>query len=259
MVKKQQQYGFGLIIIILGVVIASIAIFVAFKNINSKNEVSNPDPESASTEQTPQEEKFTIYNFGLLSLEDNTVTGDALRDFESQGLKGFYVFGDKLPGNRLNPNFEFASVKADTDIVSAIDGEVVFIKTQEDGKDSEIFLQTSADSEWIIGYDHIVDVTVKQGDNVKVGDALGKPAIQGNGLYRFEFQVNKKLSKNEDVHYCPTALLDESVKSAALSELQSYILSWEDLDDNQLYDDFTDSGKTGCYFEMLTPEQASGQ
>ena len=202
---------------------------------------------------------FTIYNFGLLSLDDSTVISDALRDFDSQGLKGFYVFGDKLPGERLNPNFEFASVKADADIVSAIDGEVVFIKTQDDGKDNEVFLQTSVDSEWITGYDHIVDVKVKQGDKVKVGDVIGKPAVQGNGLYRFEFQVNKKVGKNEDIHYCPTLLLHESVIDSTISDLKAHISSWEELDNRVLYSDFSENNKTGCYFDTLTPEQTNGQ
>ncbi len=205
------------------------------------------------------EPDLRIYNFGLASLSDVGITTNATRDFTKSGHKGLYIFGDILPGTpvRHNPNLEFASLKEGTKLVSAIDGVVGFIKEQPDSSDFEVFLMPNEQSDWIIGYDHVSDVTVKKGDKVKVGDVLGVPTRQGNGLLRFEFQINRNQKGQEDMHICPTTLLDPSVKDSLVKQLKDTQDSWENTTGLELYDT-TKQDPIGCTQKEMTPAFAQG-
>lgn len=137
-----------------------------------------------------------------------------------------------------------------------VDGIVRFIKQQPDSKDYEVFIQPKEGSVWTIGYDHLTDVSVKKGQTVKAGDALGKPAVQNNGLLRFEIQINKD-ENGQTTHYCPTTLLAASVKDKWLTELTTMQNSWETKTGLELYD-LTAQDPVGCLAKTLTPQQAEG-
>lgn len=175
------------------------------------------------------------------------------------GLKGFYVFGEKLGGKtdtRLNPNFEYASLKSGSKVISAIDGIVAFIKEQAESKDSEVFIQPKEGSAWTIGYDHISNVVVKKGAAIKAGDTIGEPAIQNNGLFRFEIQINKD-ENSSTVHYCPSTLLAASVADKWLADLMAMQDKWESTTGLELYD-VSSQTPTGCLKKTMTPSQAEG-
>lgn len=207
-----------------------------------------------------QEPDLIIYNFGFKSFDSIDINSQATRTFSQTGHKGLYVFGDLLPGTpvRHNPNFEFASMKKGTPIIAAIDGVVGFIKDQPDSKDSEVFLMTNEKSNWIIGYDHLTNVKVSKGDTVKVGDILGEPSIQNNGLYRFEFQVNKNKNGQDGIHVCPSTLLAASVKNAQLQGLEDVQKKWETHTGLELYD-LNKQQPIGCIEKQMTPAHAMGQ
>ncbi len=265
--KKHNQLGFGIVPVLIIFVVLAVVGFAAIRVLGSNGSEFGENDSSKTTQdntRVPSDsaidgDVLELQNLGLESLEDNVVTQDALREYATNGLKGFYVFGDMLSGGRLNPNLEFASVRPDTDIVAAVDGEIVFVRSQGDSDDYEVFLQTSQSSAWMIGYDHLTEVTVKQGDKVRAGDALGKAAVQGNGLHRFEFQVNKKVSASEDIHYCPVSLLAGSVKQAVTDQLKQLMAEWEALGGNALYDELKNTETPGCYVDTLTPAQAEGR
>jgi len=179
----KRNEGFAHIGLILLALVVVVAVGFAAMRVFSKEDTSS------STEKT--EDTLVLKNFGLKSLDSVSVTNDALREYSSKGLKGFYPFGDKLDQTRINPNFEFASLKEDTQVIAAIDGVVGFIKEQTDTNDFEVFLQPKDKSMWTVGYDHLKDLKVTKGQQVSAGDILGVPARQNNGQLRFEIQVNK--------------------------------------------------------------------
>ncbi len=265
--NKHKQLGFGVLPVLILIIVLAVIGFSAIRvlgNNGSKFENNDtPKTEDAATEQgannLKEEDILELQNLGLKSFEDMVVSKDALRDYASNGLKGFYVFGDALLGGRLNPNLEYASVKADADVIAAVDGEIVFVKSQSESNDYEVFLQTSQSSSWMIGYDHLTNVTVKQGDKVSAGDTLGKAAVQGNGLYRFEIQVNKKISSTEDVHYCPVDLLASNVKQSLQAELKQMMAAWEVIGGSELYEETKNPETPGCYVATLTPAEAEGR
>lgn len=249
-----------ILVLVLVVVVVGGAGFFTYKNIQNKEE-ENLNSNVESTPQTSSEDSdIQLKNLGIASMDGVLVTNDALREYDSMGLKGFYPFGDKLGGKkdiRLNPNFEFSSLKPGTMIVSAIDGVVGFIKQQPDTGDSEVFIQPSNGSVWTIGYDHIANVKVKKGHKVKTGDIIGEPAIQGNGALRFEFQINKD-EAGVTTHVCPSLKLDASVKDSVLAEVAAMEQSWNTVSGMNLYD-VASQNPAGCIKKTMTPAQAEGR
>lgn len=259
MKRAASQHGFshGMVFMVLVVVVLAVG-FVGFKVMSASKQKDGPAKQSNQTAEVP-EDTLQLRNLGVADIgEDIEVTQQALREYDSQGLKGFYVFGDSLPGGRKNPNFEYASVKQGAKIIAAIDGVIGFIKEQADSKDSEVFLQPKENSMWTIGYDHLVNITVKKGDRVKAGDVLGEAAPQNNGLLRFEIQINKD-ENGQTTHVCPATLLASDVKDAVLAQLLAMQNAWEATSGIAGLYDQTAQNPTGCLSATMTPEQAEGR
>lgn len=254
----KQQKGFLhieiLAVVAVVAIVAAVGLFVMGKGDSQQDDAK----ETSSATESP--DQLTLYNLGIASLDEVNVSADATRDFTKSGHKGFYIFGDILPGTpvRHNPNFEFASMKEDAKLISAIDGVVGFTQMQQDSNDYEVFLMTSEQSNWVIGYDHVVDPKVKKGDIVKVGDLIGYPARQGNGLLRFEFQVNKNNGGQDGLHICPVTLLDASVIDSWTTQLKEIQDKWEDVSGLELYDTSTQD-PVGCIGKDMTPAFAQGE
>ncbi len=260
---KYSQGGFSVIEIIIVLIVVGLIAGVGFTVLNRNDDSNSPNQTSSNNKQgrsSAYDEAPKLKNLGLKSLDAVDVTMNALRDYKASGHKGFYIFGDKLPGTpvRTNPNFEFASLKENTELVSAIDGVVMFIQEQPESKDSEVFLGTNDDTQWIIGYDHVIDLQIKKGDKVKAGDIIGKPARQNNGLLRFEIQINHGTNDSNTKHICPTTLLDDSIKDSTIQQLSSMQAAWEKISGLDLYDVSTQN-PVGCLYKEITPAQAQGQ
>lgn len=250
----RNQSGIAHLAAILVVVVLASAAFVGWRVLGAQKDAK---PQQ-NTSGKPVEDNLELKNLGLASMDSVLVAESALRDYESMGLRGFYLFGDKLGNDnaRKNPNFEFSSLKPGTEVIAAIDGVIVHVREQSDGDDSEVFLQTRDGSQWMIGYDHLINLKVKKGQQVKVGDVLGEPAPQGNGSLRFEFQVNKEAGSTE--HVCPSTLLAKDVAEKTLAELRAMMDLWNQIGRKTLYT-FSDQSPVGCLVKTLTPEQAQGK
>lgn len=254
MIKNNRGFSIIELLLIVGVLAGVVAVgFFAYSNFKE-----NQDDQSSDTSAVVSKgSELVLQNLGLENFDSMIVDTNAVPDYRSNGLKGFYVFGDVLEGNRLNPTFEYASMKADTKVISALDGVVVFIKEQPDTKDAEVFIQPAEGSPWQVGYDHITNLAVKKGDFVKAGDIIGNPAIQNNGAYRFEIQVNKD-EKGTTTHYCPVPLLAEGARSVWSENLTAIQSRWEGVTGFDLYD-LTKQDPVGCLKKTLTVAEAEGR
>ncbi|MFN8015127.1 MAG: M23 family metallopeptidase [Acidimicrobiia bacterium] len=192
-----------------------------------------------------------LQNIGIDVEKDVLITKDALREYQA-GHKGFYFFGDMLPGNRTNPNFEFASVKKDAKIIAAMDGIIPFIKDQPETNDNEVYLQSNENSAWVIGYDHLINLKVKKGDKIKAGQVLGYPSPENNGLYRFEIQITQ--SQGDGQHHCPVDFLNKKVKSDIETKLKNMMTAWNQLNTEPIYD-LTKQNPIGCTKTVLTESE----
>lgn len=254
--KNLGQAGFGHIAVLLVVVIVTVIGFVGWTILKSnKNDTTQKQTTTQqSSEMAEAEADIVLQNIGLSSIDDIDITTQATREFKSHGLKGFYIFGDTLKGGRTNPNFEYASLKSGTKIISATDGIVAFIKEQSDSSDSEVFIQPKEGSAWTVGYDHVVNITVKKGDTIKAGAVIGEPAVQNNGLTRFEIQINKD-ENGITTHYCPSVLLATSVKDKIVADLTAMQNKWESVTGLELYD-VAKQSPVGCTKATMTSTEA---
>lgn len=259
MKKQVNQSGMAHVLFVVLVVVITAVGVVGF-SVARQQKADKPKAPVANTNNTPATKDsptLSLQNVGLQSFEDILYTKYAVSEYASKGLKGFYVFGDKLSGGRINPNFEFSSVKPGSKVVSAVDGVVAFIKEQPESKDYEVFVQLPNNTVWTIGYDHLVNLSVKKDEVVKAGTVLGEPAVQNNGLHRFEIQVNKD-ENGTTTHVCPSTLLASTVKDKVLGDLTAMQNTWESSTGLDLYS--IDAQKpVGCLKQSLTVAQAEGR
>lgn len=256
---KNANNGFAHLALILAIVAVAVIGFVGWRVLSAKeNESTN---KASANQPAVEEQELKLSNLGMASMDSVLIDQNAVREYQTKGLKGFYVFGDKLGGKedtRLNPNFEFSSVKPGTKLISAIDGKVTFIKEQPESGDFEVFIQPKDKSAWTIGYDHVTNVAVKKDATIRAGDVIGEPSMQGNGSYRFEIQINKD-ANGTTTHYCPSNLLADNVKSKILSELEAMQNAWMNTTGmNDLYN-LSDQNPVGCLKLTMTSSEAEGR
>lgn len=259
-VKKLNNNGFAHLAILLVIISAVVIGLVGWRIMSAQQNKNTNTNTTSNNQQASNEPELRLSNLGMASMDNVLIDQNAVREYQSRGLKGFYVFGDKLGGKedlRLNPNFEFASVKPGTKVISAIDGKVMFIKEQVGTGDMEVFIQPKENSAWTIGYDHLSNVSVKKGDDIKAGEVIGEPSVQGNGSYRFEIQVNKDLN-GTTTHYCPSNLLADNVKSKLLGELETMQNAWMSTTGiSDLYN-LSAQNPVGCLKLTMTSSEAEG-
>lgn len=222
------------LLIIFGVLTA----YSFTKTGNETNEQNSDQQKDTEIDAENYNSKPVLYNLGGITLAKYDATTGMAGDikFSKDGLdpaRGketpVFLFGQKLPKNsesepqRINPNFEFGGISKQIDIISAIDGVVVHIEQQAESSDYEVFLSNKDNGTWVIGYDHLVNLTVKKGDTVKVGQKLGLVAKQNSGDYRYELQIN---DEKEKLMYCPIELLDGSVQSTIAGQLTQLTTDW---------------------------------
>lgn len=219
---------------------------------------SQPHTTSTADEPAP-----VLYNLGGVDLNSDIEFNQYQLDPANGQVASVYIFGQPLPAHpgepvRINPNLEFGGLAEPIEIVAAIDGVVAFVRSQPDSTDYEVFLQTSDNSEWVIGYDHLTDLQVEQGDQVAVGDVLGKAAITGQGTYRYELQINHEAGDSTTM-YCPTDLLDSSVQADWQVALDTFVANWDN-DYQRIYSENAYPTQTGgCVKPTVTVEESEGR
>lgn len=225
---------------------------------NTPNQYGDQGKQNTSTSTVDLNEKLVLQNLGGIKFakwQTGAATAGDLRfskyyvDVKSGHSVPVFLFGQPLPKDvpTPNPNFEFAGLDTPITLISAIDGIVAFIQEQPQTKDNEVFLQTKDKSIWVIGYDHVTDLQVTKGQKIKVGDVIGKAAVQNNGVYRYELQINKEVN-GVTTYHCPTDLLSEDTKSTTIAAMEQMVSDWNTFMGQKVYGTYT----TSCTKPMLT-------
>lgn len=218
---------------------------------------------SSSHANASSDAQPVLYNLGGIDLERDVEFNAHVLDVARGKTAAVFLFGQPLPQNpgepqRINPNLEFGGIKTPIELISALNGVVAFIKEQPETNDYEVFLQTEENSTWIVGYDHVTDLRVTKGQQISVGDVLGKAAIENNGYYRYEIQINHE-TNNETTMICPTDLLDASVRTTEKAKIDAFVERWNTSYRAVYNDDSYTTQSGGCIKSIVTNAESQGQ
>jgi hypothetical protein len=169
-------------------------------------------------------------------------------DYESLGERDpLIAFGDVLSGTQLNPTFEYY-LTSDATIIAPVSGTITDITERDDTNDYSIVITPTDASSWWVVLDHVLNVSVVEGDAVSAGDSLGTAGTWEDNIGRTELQV---LNNDDGLSYCPTALLDSSVETQEQNNIINLITTWEeDAGDTSIYDENSMS-PAGCLEETV--------
>lgn len=165
----------------------------------------------------------------------------------------FFNFGFVVPANsvgpeKVNPQPTFI-LPMGTKVHALIDGEVVSI-TKLYSNDYSVMLKGPG-SDLIFELEHVINVTVKVGDQVRAGDVVaevsGYDAHNYAGMGLVEIGILNATSGGTPTHLCPFDYLDESIRATTLQNISALQQAWETYrGDSNLYDQAAEV-IAGCY------------
>ncbi len=211
------------------------------------NEGAYQESPPKPTSQAGADDKPVLKNLGfnIERWDKNTnLAGDLIfsRDiiFEDENLVSDWVFVEfGAQGQRKNDvskNIEYwFFVAPGTDVLAPISG-IVDVGFFEHTKDWGINFHTREDSNWIVSYEHVIDVKVKDGQLVQAGDIVAKAAPR----------INDKIAMTELAvwtggqgiyKYCPFDFLDEELKPVYEEKLKMLVSDWEEFVGRDIYNE----------------------
>ncbi len=151
--------------------------------------------------------------------------------------KVFLDFGhkDKYRPNDIGSIEYWFYVPLGTKLMAPTDGFVqvaFFNHTQDWGINIK-----SKDSNWIVSFEHVVNLKVKDGDIVKAGDIVADAAPRttfNNEIAMTELAVWEGGNRGV-VKYCPFNFLEESLKSIYQQKLNQLVKDWEEFIGKDVY------------------------
>ena len=152
---------------------------------------------------------------------------------EIYNQKIFYDFGETAL--KTNGSIEQAPevtyiVPLSTKVLATTDGIITHIKQQQEG-DMEFAITKPESPLWVFGYDHAINLIVKEGDSVVAGQVLGEVSgysskwLRGDGYGVVEISIAN--TTTAFIAHCPFMYLDESVKQEYLDKIKALYASWD--------------------------------
>ena len=174
--------------------------------------------------------------------------------FEDQNVLSEWVFVEfGAKGQRKNDeskNIEYwFFVPIGTEVKAPVDGtvEVGFFKHTQDWG---INFYHKDNREWIVSYEHVVDVKVNDGDRVKAGDIVARAAPRiGNKVAMTELAVWK--GGQHIYKYCPFDFLAEELKPSYKEKINRLSVDWEEFVGKDVYAQ-EEWVSPGCLFHNIT-------
>ena len=200
------------------------------------------------TKKSIENPKQTLSNFGFNLDYYNPKT---------KYVGDFYFTSGKVPGDRIfTPTGHVTDegkflpypgyhLPVGTEIISPIDGVVTAVEKNEGVEDYEVHMSQNGVKDYIIAFDHLVNVKVEVEDVVVVGQKLGEvPPYGENDVGMTELEFFK--GGNPPIAYCPFDFLEEELKEEYSAMLYDLVEKWEDFKgDDSLFNE-EDWVSPGC-------------
>ena len=165
----------------------------------------------------------------------------------------FFNFGFVVPANsagpeKVNPQPTFI-LPMGTKVRALIDGEVVSV-TQLYSNDYSVMMKGPG-SDLIFELEHVINVSVRVGDQVRAGDIVaevsGYDAHNYAGMGLVEIGILRAVGGGVPTHLCPFDYLDDSIRETTLQKITALQQAWESYrGDASLYDE-SKVIVPGCY------------
>ena len=131
--------------------------------------------------------------------------------------------GDCQGGLKQLPDFGYL-LPMDAWVTAVAYGRIVRAVYQEETQDWEFTAVSTADPGIQVGYDHLVEPRIRDGDIVAPGDTLGRPGIWDGVLGRVEVTIHDVPS---GVFRCPIPYLDPAVSDSLAGLILGHMQDWE--------------------------------
>ncbi len=165
---------------------------------------------------------------------------------------GFEVMGPNGPKKLVSPTY---FLPLGTKLISPVQGKMEKIINQ--GTDYEILMIPNDLQNWRISFDHIINLKVKEGDEVNPGDILGEVAERNSEaippeLGWTELQIWESVPIGP-LTVCPFTLLDDSIREDIETKITQLAVDWEGFIGKNVYaqENWT---SPGCLTESLVDQ-----
>jgi hypothetical protein len=213
---------------------------------------SSCNKKSTGMNENDQKGTFVISNLGVNFGPWNPATnraGDFL--FRASENKVFLEFGAEVitaeGGTKYLPTFEYLIWK-EAFVFAIAEGRVNRFDYQPETEDYEIGTESTTNSDWEIGYDHVKNPRVGLGDVLAPGDTLGNPGTWGGDLGRFEIMIS---NKSNGLSYCPFCCFDSDSSEQYQFLVLQHMLDWEAFKGDTTVFDEKDHVYPGCSMESM--------
>ncbi|MDO6519411.1 peptidoglycan DD-metalloendopeptidase family protein [Zobellia uliginosa] len=132
-------------------------------------------------------------------------------------LESVVAFGEEINAEKKSPAIEYILLDANADIHAMASGYVEALVMNEGFADYEIRVRNKKSPDWLVIYDHILDVKVSEGDPIDPGMVLGKVGIG----QRTEIQLNIE-KEGTELSYCPLS----NASPEFVTEHQAFMSDW---------------------------------
>jgi hypothetical protein len=205
---------------------------------------TDPDP--------PESRAFVVENLGVQFGPWDPATnraGDFL--FLANHQKVFLEFGarvgDGQGGTKELPTFEYR-IRKDAWVTAIADGRIARAVYQADTRDWEFTSASTADPDFQVGYDHVTDPWIQDGDTVAAGDTLGRPGTWDAELGRFEIMIN---NGRTGLSYCPFCFFDSTKVETVRNLVLHHMRDWESFKGDTTIWDERRQPFPGCRMESM--------
>ncbi len=152
--------------------------------------------------------------------------------------KIFSEFADEIVGSdglKILPHPTYF-LPLGTKLISPVDGVINTIKYQERDDDYEMGIIPDGFSKWIIGFDHIINLEVQEGDKVNAGDVVGEVSPSNSPAMPPELGWTElQIGEREAPAICPFLLLNKSVKADIEAKITQLAKDWENFIGKDVY------------------------